>query len=111
MKMPCECATWPRPPQVPHGAGCEPGLPPDAAALLAVHQARELERLLTTLGRLAQRDRQLLLQVVAGLDARPALLPAAAEAAEAAPPKKSANCDRMSSMPEKPPPKPAPRGP
>ena len=29
MKMPCECATWPRPPQVPHAAGCEPGLPPE----------------------------------------------------------------------------------
>src|SRR6185503_7650055 len=46
-------------------------------------EPRQLERLLAALGRLAQRDGELLLQIFALLDARPALAPAA-EAAEAA---------------------------
>ena len=49
-----------------------------------MHEPRQLERLLTTLGRFTQRDGHLVLQILARLDARPALAPAAAEATEAA---------------------------
>jgi hypothetical protein len=60
------------------------GLAARAGARLAVDEPRQLQRLLAALGRLAQRDGQLLLQVVALLHPLPAAAPLPAAEPEAA---------------------------